>query len=157
MSQPHHRVFSQCEPAIIKSVKIEAVFHHLLEKNVIQESDRARFFRKKNGMKILVGYLRNRDFETFLTFVECILLAQGESPSKAQSVTVVDSMVGALEGFDLQNGTKWAQDVISIQQRYMKEYELPVSGEWVLKDGVLLCMLLDHLIVGNTVLLENSM
>ena len=78
----------------------------MIEKKVIPESDIPRYANKtKNSMKILVGYLKNRSFETFLDFVECILLAQGEDPSKAQSATVVDSIVKVLEEFDLQNGT----------------------------------------------------
>ena len=134
---PHHRVFYLCEQAIIRSVKIEAVLHHAIEKKVIPESDIPRYSNKpKNGMKILIGYLKNRSFETFLDFVECILLAQGEDPSKAQSATVVDSIVKALEEFDLQNGTSSKDDVLAIQQKYMKKMmgleELPpdsITGE----------------------------
>lgn len=120
-SQPHHHVFYLCEQAIIRSVKIEAVLHHLIDKKVVPESDIPRYSDKpKNGMKILIGYLKNRSFQTFLEFVECILLAQGEDPSKAQSVTVVESIIKAVEEFDLRNDTHWADDVIAIQQKYMK-------------------------------------
>ena len=60
-----------------------------------------------NGMKILVAYLRNRSFETFLGFVECILLAQGDHPAQVQGATVVDVIVNVLEEFDKRGNTSF--------------------------------------------------
>lgn len=120
-SEPHHHVFYLCEAAIIRGVKIEAVLDHLIEKKVVPKSDIPRYSDKpKNGMKILIGYLKNRSFQTFLDFVECILLAQWDAPSKAQSMTVVDSIIKAVEDFDQRNDTSWTDDVRAIQQKYIK-------------------------------------
>lgn len=128
MSEPHHYVFILLKQEIIRSVQIEAVLHHLIERKVVPASHISRYSDKpNNGMKILVGYLQNRSFEKFLEFVECILLAQGEDPSKAQSVTVVDWIVKALEKYDQRNDTCWVEYVAVIQQRYLKQQQVAID------------------------------
>lgn len=124
MTQPHHHVFNALQQVIIKSVKIEAILGSLVEKKVITASDASRYKDKpKNGMKILISYLRNRSFETFLDFVECIFLAQGEAPSKVQSVPVVESMIIAVQDFDQRNNTTHTERLVAIQEKYLKQKE----------------------------------
>lgn len=122
MSQPHHHVYNALQQAIIKTVKIEGVLQHLIDKEVIPEAHRERYKKNPtNGMKILIAYLRNQSFETFLDFVECIFLAQKEVPSKVQSVPVVESMVKAVQDFDQRNNSTHAEKIIAIQEKYMQQ------------------------------------
>ena len=123
MTEPHHHVFNAVQKDILKGVKILAVLPYLVEKKVIPESQ-AEWYESqpKNGMKILISYLRNQSYETFLDFVECIFLAQRDSPAKVQS-TVVGSMTAAVQDFDQRNSTTHAERIISIQQKYMKQVE----------------------------------
>ncbi len=117
MAQPHHHIFNALQQAIIKKVKIEAVLPHLVQKKVIPESDIKKYEGNfKNGMKILINYLRNRSYETFLDFAECIFLAQKE-PSETK---IVDSMIKAVQEFDQRNNSTHAQRIADIQQKYTK-------------------------------------
>ncbi len=121
MTEPHHHVFNALQQAVIRGVKIEAILPHLVQKKIIPEADTKRYeSNPQNGMKILISYLRNRSYETFLDFTECIFLAQKESPAKAQS-TIIDSMIMAVQDFDQRNNTTHAQGIIDIQQKYMKQ------------------------------------
>lgn len=121
-NQPHHYVFDLLMSAIIRSVKIEAILQHLIGRGVVSslsEAELSRLGRSKNGMKILIGHLKNKGFDTFLGFVECIFLAQGEDPSKAQSVTIVGSIIRAVEEYDQRKDTSFAGSVVAIQQKYL--------------------------------------
>lgn len=124
MTQPHHHVINALQQAIIRGVKIDAILPHLIEKEVIPEANvqlyQSQQPKSNNGMKILISYLRNQSYETFLGFTECIFLAQRDAPSKVQS-TVVDSMIIAVQDFDRQNSTTHAQSIVDIQQKYMKK------------------------------------
>lgn len=139
MTEPHHHVFNALQQAIIRGVKVEALLPHLVHKKAIPESDIRRYeAHPKNGIKILISYLRNQSYNTFLDFVECIFLAQKDSPAKVQS-TVVDSMIVAVQDFDQRKSTAHAKKIIDIQQKYMKQVaigdeadtkvELPVMEE----------------------------
>lgn len=122
MTQPHHHVFNALQQAFVKGVKIEAILDHLVQEKVIQESTISRY-KSKNGMKILISYLRNQSYDTFLKFVECIFRGQVDDPSKVQSVSVVDSIIKALEDFDERNATSYAKDVVEIQNKHLKQSE----------------------------------
>lgn len=123
MTEPHHHVFNAVQQDILRGVKILAVLPHLVDKKVIPESQVEWYAgQPKNGMKILISYLRNQSYETFLNFVECIFLAQRDSPAQVQS-TVVRSMTAAVQDFDQRNNTTHAERIIDIQQKYMKQVE----------------------------------
>lgn len=130
MGEPHHHVFNALQQVIIRNVKIEPIFPHLIEKKVVPESDKPHYLSKpKNGMKILISYLRNQSFETFLNFVECIFLAQRDLPSKSQAVPVVESIVRAVEDFDMRNQSSHAKTIIAIQHKYLKQYHAEAKVE----------------------------
>ena len=113
---PHHRVYYALQQAISREVKVEAILPHLINKKVIQESDINRYKdpQPKKGTKLLLSYLRSRSYETFLDFIECILLAQRDAP-------IVDSIKVVVQEFDEQNNTNHAQRIADIQQKYMKQ------------------------------------
>lgn len=118
MTQPHHHVFNSLSSVITKSYKItEATLQDLKNKNVVSEADIPRL-KSRNGMKKLEGLLRNRSFETFLGFVECIFLAHGESSDK--DIPVINSIIKAVEEFDQQSSIshKYADDIKAIQKKY---------------------------------------
>ena len=122
MSEPHHYVFYVLNKDIIKCVKMEAVLGHLVSKKVIPDSDVALYRdRPRSGMNILIGYLKNQSFETFLSFVECIFEGQRDAPAKVQAVPVVESMIRAVQDFDAKNQTTHAERVVVIQEKYLKQ------------------------------------
>lgn len=127
-TNPHHHVFYLLQTALIRSVGIKALLPLLVERKVVPEEDASLYDKQQNGMKILIFYLKNQSFETFLDFVECILLAQEKAPSKVQSVTVVDSIIKALKEFDEKNSTSHAETVVAIQKKYLKTEEEAVSS-----------------------------
>ncbi len=134
MSEPHHHVFNALQQAITKSVKTQNVIGHLIQKGVIKENDRNTYASSKNGMKILIAFLRNKNYDTFLEFVDSIYLAQKDSPSTVQS-TIVDSIIMAVQDFDQRNDKNHAERVIAIQNKHMKK---SVAVEEALKEESLL-------------------
>ena len=132
MGQPHHHVYMALEKAIIKDVQIEPLIPHLISRKVLQESDIQHCqSRPKNGMKILIGYMRNQSFEAFLSFVECIFEAQRDAPSKVQAVPVVESMIRAVRDFDAKSHTTHAERLITIQGRYVKQSTVDNEAEQI--------------------------
>ena len=128
--RPHKHVFDCLKHVIIKNVKIKSIIPHLVEKGVVPESDSPLYLDKpKNGMKILISYLRNQSFETFLNFVECIFLGQGDVPSEATAASVVESMVKAVEDFDTRNKTSHAEAIVAIQHKYLKQFQAEAKVE----------------------------
>jgi len=69
----------------------------------------------KNGMKRLTSQLRNRDFDTFLKFVECILRAGSENPKI--NLSIVESIQRAIANFDERNGTSHASSVLRLKEQ----------------------------------------
>lgn len=130
MGEPHHHVFNALQQVIIRNVKIQSIFPHLVEKQVVPASDAPHYSGKpKNGMKILISYLRNQSFETFLNFVECIFLAQRDTPSQATAVPVVESIVRAVEDFDTRKKTSHAKTIVAIQHKYLKQFRAETKEE----------------------------
>ena len=129
-SLPHQFVFDVLTQDIIKSVKVEAVLTHLLVREVITRRDFDRYIKQpKNGMKILIGYLRDKTYDTFLEFVECIFLAQGDDPSKVQSVPVVESMILALQDLDKRQQTTYTEQLVAVKEKYLKQFEAGIVAE----------------------------
>ena len=73
----------------------------------------------KNGMKRLTSQLRNRDFDTFLKFVECILRAGSENPKI--NLSIVESIQRAIANFDERNGTSHASLVLRLKEQCVTE------------------------------------
>ena len=107
MTQPHHHVFNVLEQEITRGVCIEPLLPLLLQKGVIQQSNKSMFESSKNGMRILVGYLRSKDYDTFVRFVECIYEAhQSPGGSIKIYVPIVKSIKQIVTDFDSRHNTQ---------------------------------------------------
>ena len=130
MSQPHHHVFNALQREIYRSVPFEVLRPILLQQGVVPP-----FIDKscdtKNGIKIVVGYLRNEGFDKFLKFVECICIAQDTSAKVEKQI--LDSILTVVQDFDVRNSTEHSVQVEKIIKRFQKQVTLPVhiSGECI--------------------------
>ena len=114
MSQPHHHVFNALQREIFRSVPFEVLRPILLQNGVIPPSiDQS--CDKGNGMRIVVGYLRNEGFDKFLKFVECICIAK-DSPRVEKRI--LDSILSVLQDFDAKNSTQHRIQVEQIIGEY---------------------------------------
>ena len=135
MSQPHHFVFIELEREIRSSITDNTNLVTLLvERNVLREVDRSKF-TGKNGMKCLTSYIRIKDFETFVTFTQCIHDVGVKDTNV--DVSILETIRGAIRTFDENHCTHFedriphlkaslVQDVISAES---------VSPVRVLKDS----------------------
>lgn len=110
MSQPHHFVFNELQRAIQASVPIEPLLPYLLKKEIIKETD-VKKFSGKNGMRNLTSALRNKSYETFVRFVECIIEAGSSDPSV--KLSIVQPIEKAVVQFDKEHGTTHASTLQS--------------------------------------------
>ena len=127
MSQCHHHVFNALQREISK-IPFEALRPILLERGVIPPT-LDRQCNTKDGMKIVVGYIRNQDFETFLKFVECICIARDANASVEKHI--LDSIFSVVQDFDARNFTRHSVQVEKIMQRFQKKRVTFLSGEYV--------------------------
>ena len=123
MSQPHHFLFNELQRAIQKCVPVDPLIPFLLEKNVIKKEDIAKYTDPKVGMKRLTSSLRNKDFDTFVKFVDCICAAGYKDPSV--KLSIVSSIRSALEVFDKDNNTSFASRISGLKQQQEPESLLP--------------------------------
>ena len=127
MSQPHHFVFNEIERVIRSSVPDnERLVDLLVRKNVLREKDRPKFVGR-NGMKCLTSYMRIKDFEMFVTFVECIREVSEQDPSV--DVSVVETIRGAVRTFDENHSTHYEQRIPQLKKT---TEVVPVGPETVL-------------------------
>ena len=118
MSQPHHHVFNAIQRQINTGVPVKEVLHLLLEKRVIKPELKDTV--EKGGMKIVTGYLRNQDFDTFLAFVECVCIACCDPMSSRKIMyETLDSIQQVVKDFDANHGTQHCSRVTAILDRYM--------------------------------------
>ena len=80
----------------------------LLERGVIPPSV-DEHCNTRDGIQKVVGYLRNKDFETFLKFVECICIADTGVNKK-----ILDSIFCAVQDFDARKSTQYSVRVEQI-------------------------------------------
>lgn len=124
MSQPHHHVFNALQRAISRSVPIQPLIPLLLEKGVIKKENVKMYGSKANGMKILTGYLRNQDFDTFLKFFECICEAEDtEEGFKQMEISIVGPILSVVEDFDSkhpESPVKYAEKIEEVIQKWQK-------------------------------------
>ena len=114
MSQPHHHVFNALQSEIYRSVPFEVLRPILLQEGVVPPSiDQS--CDKENGMRIVVGYLRNKGYEKFLKLVECMCTAQDPIVEKR----ILDSMLSAVQDFDAKNSTQHSAQVKQIIGEYI--------------------------------------
>ena len=128
MSEPHHYVFNALETVIYRSAPFEVLRPILLLQGVIPP-----FIDKScdtnNGIKIVVGYLRNKGFDKFLKFVECICIARDKNARV--NTQILGSILCAVKDFDGKYATEHHVQVEKINKRFQKQATLPVniSGE----------------------------
>lgn len=121
MSEPHHHVYNALQREIYRSVPAEQLLPMLLDKGVVQQKLADQIRMSPFGTKILVGYLRNQDFETFLKFLECICIAH-ETPEGGSKVEkpIVMTIRSVVADFDQRNDTKYTAEVDEIIHRFQK-------------------------------------
>lgn len=106
MTQPHHHVFNVLQGAINSSVPIEPLIDYLKQNNVIKKSEDEAMFRRKSGMKILTGYLRSKDYDTFVGFVSAMSEAYLSSDiGKTIDISIIMSIQQIVSDFDKRNNT----------------------------------------------------
>lgn len=109
MSQPHHFVFNELERVIRNSVpNNEKLLDLLVEKNVVLEVDKEKFIGK-HGMKCLTSYLRIKEFEVFVTFLECIREVRRLDPTV--DPYILETVLGAVKTFDENHGTTFEEKI----------------------------------------------
>ena len=114
MSQPHHFVFNELERVIRNSVpNNEKLLDLLVEKNIVLEVDKERFIGKL-GMKCLTSYLRLKEFEVFVTFLECIREVSGLDSTV--DVSILETVRGAVKTFDENHGTSFEEKIPTIKK-----------------------------------------
>ena len=120
MSQCHHHVINALQRVICSNIPNE-VRPILLERGVIPPS-LDRLCNTKDWIKIVIGYLRDKDFETFLKFVECICIARGATarPDKR----ILDSIFSVVQDFDARNSTQHSVQVEQIMKQFEKKATL---------------------------------
>ena len=123
MSQCHHHVFNALQREICSKIPIE-VRPILLERGVIPPS-LDRLCSTKDWIKIVIGYLRNKDFETFLKFLECICIARDATARPDKRILV--SIFRVVQDFDARNSTKHSVQVEQIMKQFESELNLHVS------------------------------
>jgi hypothetical protein len=122
MTQPHHHVFNVLQGEINRCIPIEPILPFLLERGVITSREEPWFRSTKNGMKYLTGYLRSKDYQTFLGFVTCICEAH-QSPLGSRKIDylIVTSIKHIVAEFDARHGTQHVKSIETITDRYYKE------------------------------------
>ena len=127
MTQPHHHVFNVLQQEINRCVPVEPLLPLLLQNKVIKLEE-ASLFQGKNSMKFLTGYLRQRNYETFLGFVKCICEAS-ESFEGAGKIefAVVKSIQQIVTDFDAQHDTQHVKQIDIILAHYFKKSTLDVN------------------------------
>ena len=134
MSQCHHHVFNALQREIYRSIPFEVLRPILLERGVIPPS-LDRQCSTRNGIKIVVGYLRNQDFETFLKFVECICVARDANAIVGKQI--LDSIFCAAQDFDVRTSTQYSVQVEQIMKRFQKKATL-LYGEYMYKEFIVI-------------------
>ena len=120
MSQCHHHVFNALQRQMCCFIPFEVLRPILLKRGVIP----APYLdsHTKNGVKIVVGYLRNQDFETFLKFVECICIARDATARPDKQI--LDSIFSVVQDFDARNSTQHSVQVEQIMKQFQKKATL---------------------------------
>uniref|UniRef100_A0A1X7V2E2 Uncharacterized protein n=1 Tax=Amphimedon queenslandica TaxID=400682 RepID=A0A1X7V2E2_AMPQE len=117
MTQPHHHVFNVLQGEINRHVSLPPLLESLEREGIAPEHLLDKF-KRRDGMKYMTGYLRSRDYDTFVKFMQCIC----ETSDKTMSI--VESVRDIVKGFDEKNGTDHAKRIIEILERQKKDAPL---------------------------------
>ena len=74
-------------------------------------------------MKRLTSQLRNKDFDTFLKFFDCILRAGSHNPKV--NLSILDSIQGAIANFDERYGTSYSPQLNVAKQQHSQMEQPP--------------------------------
>ena len=129
MTQPHHHAFNALEPLFHRKVPILPLIPILIEKDVISadEIDLKWFKDEHNGIKILTGYLRSKNYDTFLKFIESIFevdAQQYDSASGGNSIvdfSLMKSVKEVVVDFDKKYNTTHADRIEEIFEKYSRK------------------------------------
>ena len=120
MTQPHHHVFNVLQGEINRRVKLAPLLPALQEAGIVPPEQLSRF-KREDGMKYMTGYLRSRDYETFVTFIKCMYTT---SESGEKNMAIVESVKDVVLGFDERNKTDHAKKIIEILESQKIEAKL---------------------------------
>lgn len=119
MTQPHHHVFNVLQGEINHIIKLDPLFPLLLERGVFRPEEKRLF--ETIGMKALTGYLRGKDFETFLSFISCI----SDHPTQGSKyLAIIKAVKEILNSYDEQHKSSHAFKVDEISKRHEKPADL---------------------------------
>ena len=117
MTQPHHHAFNALESLFHRCVSFHPLLPFLLEKGVISRKEESWFPRDdRSAMKVLTGYLRSKDYDTFLGFLESVFEA-GEHGGKVD-YKLMESVKTVVDDFDRRNNTTHSDRIKKILDRY---------------------------------------
>lgn len=111
MTQPHHHVFNALQ-AEINRVDVQPLLPLLLERGVFKREEEYMFCGKI-GTKVLTGFLRSKDYDTFLTFLSCIC-------DHTKELSIVTSIKDVIEDFDKRHGSCHALKVQEMLDSHTK-------------------------------------
>ena len=121
MSEPHHHVFNAIQPQIQEGVptkQIQPLLDLLVQNGVIKKAMVP--VAKRAGIKVVCGYLRNQDFETFLKFVECLCKICSDKPGEFMKTIppALNSIVEVTKHYDSEYNSEYTERVTAIMEQY---------------------------------------
>ena len=114
MTQPHHHVFNVLQGEINRHVSLPPLLDSLEREGIAPEHLLDKF-KRRDGMKYMTGYLRSRDYDTFVKFIQCMC----ETSDK--NMAIVESVRDTVNDFDKRNETDHAKRIIEILERQKKD------------------------------------
>lgn len=127
MTQPHHHAFNALEAVFHRTVKISRLLPVLLSRGLLSSPTHdwllAELRDEQNGIKVLTGYLRSKDYDTFVSFIECVFEA-GTADLK-----LMESVREVVNDFDVKNKTTHAERIALIINEYSIKLQDDVDEE----------------------------
>ena len=93
------------------------------------------FKDKKNGMKILTGYLRSKDYNTFVKFVLCMYEAN-QTSTHTIDTSLVKSIKEVVLDFDSRKETNYAIEIDELIEKFTEAVEHKVITDQGLEEPV---------------------
>ena len=121
MTEPHHHVFYAVQPIIQECLPkkvIQPLLKLLVQNGVIKQS--LVPIAERTGIKVVCGYVRNQDFETFLKFVECMCKLCSDQPEGLIKAIppALNSIVEATKHYDKEYNSEYTERVTAIMEHY---------------------------------------
>ena len=121
MTEPHHHVFYAVQPTIQECLPkkvIQPLLKLLVQNGVIKQS--LVPLAERTGIKVVCGYVRNQNFETFLKFVECMCKLCSDQPDELVKniPPALNSIVEATKHYDSDYNSGYTKRVTAIMEQY---------------------------------------